>query len=485
MHTSIAALALEHQPEPIAILVGGLIRHRNRAWVATFGDSAALEACFHAEAVPEIARACAEARQRPTHLVVKSSRENGASLRCSLWRADEDAIALRAEEIAQSLMTTTTAPTCDEVLASPEKALQWVFTQMDALLWTTRKDGVITMSTGRALRHYHLTDGQLVGANIFQIYPAESQALELSKKTLAGEQSQDVQNDGSVIWNRFSTPLRDPSGDVVAMVGFNTVVSENAEKLKYGERLVDIVNDLPIVVWAMNAEGICTLSTGQLLQEMGMEPGQLVGKNLFEVYQSRPDFIAYFHRALTGESFTTEETMGDKVYRSHYMPEKNVFGAVVGIYSVTQDITALRHVEQAEKDARERERLLAFQARALAEAVSPIIEVWQGVLVVPLIGTLEQSRASILTGKLLDDVVRRGATFTILDLTGVDHVDAETANHLFQIMRSVELLGCSCLVSGIRASVAQTMVSLDVPMQAQTFPSLAGALRSCIRKAKT
>jgi len=477
--TSIAALAFDHQPEPIAILVGGLIRHRNRAWVAKFGASTDLDACFVADAVADIARACTEARREPTNLVVTSLREDGAQLRCSLWSAGAEAIALRAEEIQKP---STTTPTCDEILASPEKALYWVFRQMDALLWTTRKDGVCTISQGRALAHYHLTDGQLVGANLFQIYPPDSDALKLTNKTLAGETSHEMANDGAVIWNRFALPLRDPSGDVVAMVGFNTVLDKSAEKSKYAERLLDIVNDLPLVVWAMNPEGICTLSTGRLLEQMGIAPGYLVGKNLFEMYQSRPDFIEYFHRALAGESFTIEEPTEDKVYRSHYSPEKDVFGKVVGIYSVTQDITEIR---LAENEARENERRLVSQARALAEAISPIIEVWQGVLVVPLIGTLEQSRASLLTGKLLDEVVRRGATFTILDLTGVDDVDSETANHLFQIMRSVELLGCSCLVSGIRGSVAQTMVSLDVPMQARTYPTLAGALRSCIRKAKS
>ena len=129
--------------------------------------------------------------------------------------------------------------------------------------------------------------------------------------------------------------------------------------------------------------------------------------------------------------------------------------------------------------------------RARSSAVSSLIALnkalgggWQNNL--PLIdpATREQMQQRTDWGNLLDDVVRLGATFTILDLTGVEHVDAETANHLFQIMRSVELLGCTCLVSGIRGSVAQTMVSLDVPMQARTFSTLAGALRSCIRKAR-
>lgn len=474
MDPTTVALVFDHLPEPVVILENGVIQHRNRAWAGKFGESTPLVDCFHPDDHTHVTNAYTAARREPTHFTAKSAGSDAKQQNCSVWSVNDSLVVLRAVEIE--------TPTCDEILASPEKTLQWIYRHTDTAIWTTRKDGTITVSHGPALALVGLGEGQMVGANAFEVYPPDSQVLDVTKRTLAGEKIHHMTNDGVVAWNQFCVPMRDPAGDIVAMVGLGTALSLDAAKINAGERLLDIVNDLPVVVWTMTVDGRCTLSAGKLLEQLGAKPGQLVGQNLFELYESAPDFIECFHRALAGESFMTEQHIGEATYATHFLPEKNLFGNVVGIYSVTQDITAIR---RAEAEVREHEKQLDLQAKALAEAVSPIIEVWQGVLVVPLIGTLEHTRASLLTGKLLDDVVRHGATYTILDLTGVENVDAETANHLFQIMRSVELLGCSCLVSGIRGSVAQTMVALDVPMQAQTYPTLAGALRSCIRKTRT
>jgi len=473
MDTSAVALVFDHLPEPVAILLEGAIQYRNRAWTAKFGESTPLADCFHTDAHPLVTKACEDAQRTSTPIRTKFVAANGKPQDCSLWSVNHEIVALRAVEIAE--------PTCAEILASPEKTLQWVFSQTDSIVWATLKDGTITVSHGPGLARVGLTDGQAAGLNAFEIYPADSDASMVTRRALAGEKTHQMVNDGTTGWNQFCVPMRDPSGEVMAMVGFGTALAFDAPKLKASARLLDVVNDLPLVVWACGVDGICTLSVGKLLEKFGVKPGDLVGTNLFELYQSMPVYIEYMRRALAGETFTIEEAIGEVLFRTYYLPEKNLFSEVIGLLSVTQDITALR---KAEAEIRDHEERIASQARALAEAVSPIIEVWQGILVVPLIGTLEHTRAALLSGKLLDDVVRHGATFTILDLTGVEHVDAETANHLFQIMRSVELLGCSCLVSGIRGNVAQTMVTLDVPMQARTFPTLAGALRSCLRKAK-
>lgn len=477
MNKSSFSAVLEHFPHPVATIVDGGLGERNRAWSQKFGETLGLNDCFHIDDHGRLGKALVAAHDQSTTVTLKSAQNAGVEFRCVMWSIGNGAIALQAEEVAAKA-----APTTDEILASPELTLQWMFRQIDATIWTARKDGTITVSHGLGLAHHGIGEGQLVGANIFELYPPGSHALEMTRRTLAGEKIRNISNDGNVAWNNFSVPMHYENGEVAAMVGFGSTMPVDPAKMRYGERVLEIVNELPIVVWAMKADGTCTLSAGKLLESLGLEAGELVGKNLFEFYSAAPHFLEQFHRALGGESYVVEETLGDKIYRSHYLPEKNLFGEISGLYAVTQDVTILR---RAEEDARLHEEQLASQAKALAEAVSPIIEVWQGVLVVPLIGSLEQSRAAMLTGKLLDDVVRQGATFTILDLTGVDNVDAETANHLFQIMRSVELLGCSCLVSGIRGSVAQTMVSLDVPMQARTFSTLAGALRSCIRKQKS
>jgi rsbT co-antagonist protein RsbR len=478
MSTSSFAAVLEHFPQPVATIVNGSLNERNRAWRQKFGESLGLNECFHVDDHERLEKARVTAVDQSTTITLKSALNAGSQLRCLLWPLGDGALALQAEEITPAVKV---VPTIDEILASPELTLQWMFRNIDATIWTTRKDGVITVSHGLGLAHHGIGEGQLVGANIFELYPPGSHALEMSRKTLAGEKIRNIATDGGVAWNNFCVPMHDENGEVAAMVGFGSTLPIDPAKLRYGERLLELINELPIVVWAMKTDGTCTLSAGKLLESMGLAPGALVGKNLFEVYASVPRYLDQFRQTLRGETLSIEEVLGDKIYNSIYFPEKDLFGEIVGMYAVTQDITAVR---RAEEDARVHEEKLASQAKALAEAVSPIIEVWQGVLVVPLIGSLEQSRAAMLTGKLLDDVVRLGATFTILDLTGVDNVDAETANHLFQIMRSVELLGCSCLVSGIRGSVAQTMVSLDVPMQARTFSTLAGALRTCIRKLK-
>lgn len=478
MNKSSFAAMLEHFPQPAATIVNGALHERNRAWSQKFGESLGLTECFHVDAHNHLAQALVKALNEGTTVTLKSSHDAKTEVRCILWPIGDGVIALQAEEIVSAVKA---PPSIDEILVSPELTLQWMFRNIDATVWTTKKDGTITVSHGLGLAHHGIGEGQLVGANIFDLYPPGSHALEMTQKALNGEKVRNIANDGHIAWNNFCVPMHDEHGNIAAMVGFGTTMPIDPTKLRYGERLLEIVNELPIVVWTMKSDGTCTLSAGKLLETMGLAPGELVGKNLFEVYASVPKYVDQFRQTLRGEIVSTEEILDDKIYHSMYFPEKNLFGEVTGIYAVTQDITAVR---RAEEDARAHEEQLASQAKALAEAVSPIIEVWQGVLVVPLIGSLEQARAAMLTGKLLDDVVRLGANFTILDLTGVDNVDAETANHLFQIMRSVELLGCSCLVSGIRGSVAQTMVSLDVPMQARTFSTLAGALRTCIRKLK-
>jgi rsbT co-antagonist protein RsbR len=479
MSTSLFASALDHFPQPVAIVVDGAVGARNQAWTERFGATSGLNDIFHTDELGSLEKAIAVAKGQRTNVTLKSAKAAEERWQCLLWPAGEGAIALQVEEVVAAEKA---APTTDEILASPELTLQWAFRNVEAIVWAIRKDGIITVSHGPGLLRYGLSDGQMVGMNALQIYPADSHAFEITRKVLDGERIHDVATDGRVASNEFGIPFRDEEGNIAAMVGFATPIAVDPEKLRYGQRLLELINELPIIVWAMKKDGTCTLSAGKLLEQMGIQPGILVGKNLFELYgETAPHYLDQFRRALAGESFIVDEIMGATIYQTHYFSEKNVFGEITGIYAVTQDITAVR---RAEEDARVHEEQMASQAKALAEAISPIIEVWQGVLVVPLIGTLEQSRAAMLTGKLLDDVVRLGATFTILDLTGVDNVDAETANHLFQIMRSVELLGCSCLVSGIRGSVAQTMVSLDVPMQARTFSTLAGALRSCIRKWK-
>jgi rsbT co-antagonist protein RsbR len=122
------------------------------------------------------------------------------------------------------------------------------------------------------------------------------------------------------------------------------------------------------------------------------------------------------------------------------------------------------------------------QQHAISQLSSPIIQVWEGVLTVPIVGVLDATRAAHLLESLLDAVLRARARYAILDLTGVDFVDTSAADRFFKILTAVELLGAKCIVSGIKATVAQTMIALGIDMsRVETMATLEDALQSCLR----
>lgn len=113
---------------------------------------------------------------------------------------------------------------------------------------------------------------------------------------------------------------------------------------------------------------------------------------------------------------------------------------------------------------------------------APVLRVWDGVLAMPIIGTLDERRTATITTLLLEEVVRSSVQFVILDVTGVDKVDEVTASGLMRIVSAVELLGSKCFLSGIRGDVARTVSSLSINLGVlKTFATLRQALRHCMK----
>jgi len=128
-----------------------------------------------------------------------------------------------------------------------------------------------------------------------------------------------------------------------------------------------------------------------------------------------------------------------------------------------------------------RERIIADQAEAMLELSTPVIRVWEGVIAVPLVGTLDSARTQLVMEKLLETLVATGADHAVLDITGVPTVDTEVAQHLLKTVSAARLLGAECIISGIRPQVAHTIVSLgiefgDIATKATLADALAYAL---------
>jgi rsbT co-antagonist protein RsbR len=112
-----------------------------------------------------------------------------------------------------------------------------------------------------------------------------------------------------------------------------------------------------------------------------------------------------------------------------------------------------------------REEMIARQHEELLELSTPVVQLWGGILALPLIGTLDSARTQIVMQNLLEAIVRTGADIAIIDITGVPTVDTLVAQHLLKTVAAARLMGADCIISGIRPQIAQTIVHLGVDLQ--------------------
>ncbi len=130
-----------------------------------------------------------------------------------------------------------------------------------------------------------------------------------------------------------------------------------------------------------------------------------------------------------------------------------------------------------------REQLISRQQEEMLELSTPVVELWEGVLALPLIGTLDSSRTQVVMQNLLEAVVARKATIAIIDITGVGTVDTLVAQHLLKTVAAARLMGADCIISGIRPQIAQTIIHLGVDLSGVvTKATLSDAFRIALRK---
>jgi rsbT co-antagonist protein RsbR len=130
-----------------------------------------------------------------------------------------------------------------------------------------------------------------------------------------------------------------------------------------------------------------------------------------------------------------------------------------------------------------REELISDQAEQLLELSTPVVKLWEGVVAVPLVGTLDSARAQVVMERLLQTLVDTGSPYAIIDITGVPAVDTQVAQHILKTVVAARLMGAECVISGIRPQIAQTIVALGIEFgDIVTKASLADALMHALRR---
>lgn len=183
-------------------------------------------------------------------------------------------------------------------------------------------------------------------------------------------------------------------------------------------------------------------------------------------------------RQLQGTSSSNTQDLGDTVWDNWFSPLRNADGAIIGAVSVSTDVTER---ERARQQLEDRVAVIEAQSQAIQSLSVPIIQVWEDVLVLPVVGKLDAELVAQMMDRLLSALVASRARHAILDLTGVDAIDSHTADQLLKILGAIRLLGVQGIVSGIGPAVAQSLVSIGVDLShIITVATLHAGLRRCM-----
>ncbi len=199
-------------------------------------------------------------------------------------------------------------------------------------------------------------------------------------------------------------------------------------------------------------------------------------------YDAVRDLLAEISRSRAAQGFSPAETatfvfslkqpLFTRLRRRH-AGDADALGRATWALTVLIDKLGLFTMEEYQKV---REEVIRRQHEEIGELSTPVVKLWQGILALPLIGTLDSSRTQVVMENLLQAIVDHGAEIAIIDITGVPTVDTLVAQHLLKTVAAARLMGADCLISGIRPQIAQTMVHLGIELSVVSKATLADAL---------
>jgi len=177
--------------------------------------------------------------------------------------------------------------------------------------------------------------------------------------------------------------------------------------------------------------------------------------------------------------FSIKQPLFSRLRRAHKSDAEGLASDIWGS-TLLLDRLGLFTMEVFQKS---REDIISRQQRELLELSTPVVSLWEGVLAVPLIGTLDSERTQVVMESLLERIVQTGAAIAIIDITGVPTVDTLVAQHLLKTVGAARLMGAECIISGIRPQIAQTIVHLGVDLgDVATKATLAAAFQLALAR---
>jgi rsbT co-antagonist protein RsbR len=237
------------------------------------------------------------------------------------------------------------------------------------------------------------------------------------------------------------------------------------------QNVIDTLND-PIFVkdlqhrWIACNHAFCGLLGRGYEEIIGKSDPDYFPPDQVEIFWQGDDQVVSSGAVLESEELITQSNGSIRVIWTRKFPLKNQQGEPIGSFGIITDITEIRRrqeqVARLEDEIKAQVEIIEAQGALLDELSVPVIQVWENILLLPLIGVIESRRAARIMESLLESIGRAAAQIVIIDITGVPVVDTSVAGYLVRAVQASQLLGCQSLLVGISPEIAQTLVGLGV-----------------------
>src|SRR5262249_44458262 len=206
-----------------------------------------------------------------------------------------------------------------------------------------------------------------------------------------------------------------------------------------------------------------------------------------QAWSASRDLLGSFSRSRALQGFTPSETATFifSIKEPVFSLLRNEIKGTQQLANLTWIVTKLLDklgLYTTETYARSREEIIKRQTQELLELSTPVVELWDKIVLLPLIGTLDSERSQMVMENLLNYIVKSGAEIAIIDIMGVPTVDTQVAQHIVKTISATRLIGADCIISGIRSQIAQTIVHLGLQLDVVSKATMADAFALALKR---
>jgi rsbT co-antagonist protein RsbR len=373
-----------------------------------------------------------------------------------------------------------------------------ILNQVRGSVIVTDMQGTIISWNRDSTRIYGYTAEEAVGQPITIIYPPDRHEW-VSNEIIAPLQAKGAHETESIVWNKAGkrfmiqislSLLHNDNGTPVGMIGHSIDISKRKEQEEELLIFKAMIENAPDGFALASMDGNLRYLNPAYYGTLGYNSEELLGQPIVNHLESDPEYIANLIQQVADKGMWQGELLYKHAHGTFVHGQASSFitfdstGQPLGLCGIFRDITEQKQAE-AERAALQ-QQVIEAQRATLRELSAPLLPISAGVVIMPLIGTVDSQRAQQIMETLLEGVATHHANIAIVDITGVHVVDTQVANALMQAAQAVRLLGSQVVLTGIGPAMAQTLVSLGVDLSSIiTRGNLQGGIAYALRTSRS